>query len=319
MKWLFALLLAGFAVFSAAAQGATYPTRSVKVIVPFAPGGPTDVLARIVCQALSDQLGQTFYIENHAGGASNSGIMMAAGAQNDGYTILISSDPIIFNPAIFARPMFDPTKDFEAISFIATTPNLLVATKDAPFNTLAELKAYAKDHPVSYAHPGVGTSSFFSGEVMKSKENIMMIGIPFAGSGPAAQALLSNTTQLGLIAATPLIQMIKDGLIKGLAVSDPQRMVDLPDVPTFAEFGLKDQVSYNVLFAVAPKGTPSPIVDLLNSEINKALLTDQVKKRFADLSFVSQGGTPDQAKAYMQTSIDHWKSVVQELGFTKIP
>ena len=259
------LLAAMLACTHAVAAQAAYPERTVTLIVPFAPGGPTDIIARILADSLSKSLKQSFIVENRAGAAGNTGMGAAARAQPDGYTLLLTSTAIAVNTALYKNLPYDPIKDFVPISELVNSPNLLIANTKSGINTVADLVARAKAAPgtFNYSSPGTGTKSYLTAEELKQRAGIDMAHIPYRGAGPAAAAVLEGTVQIGSVALPAAEGMVKSGQLKALAVTGPKRWFSMPDVPTLIESGYPGFVSETFSALFAPAGTPPDIVALL--------------------------------------------------------
>src|SRR5919197_5485177 len=257
----------------APAAEAAYPERPISLVVPFAPGGPTDIIARILSIAFSQSLGQQVIVDNRGGASGDIGMGQVARATPDGYTLLLSSTAIAVNPALFKSLPYDPIKDFAPISELVNAPNVLVVRPDSGLNTIADLVAQAKANPqkFNYSSPGAGTKSHLTGELLKLRAGIQMVHVPFRGAGPAAQAVLAGTTQVGSVALPPAEPLIKSGELRALAVTGAERWFSLPEVPTMIESGFPNFISdtFNALFA--PAGTPPEIVALLVKESQAAL------------------------------------------------
>ena len=219
---------------------AAYPERPITLIVPFAPGGPTDIVARILSTAFQLTLGQSVVVENRAGAAGNIGMTLAARAAPDGYTLLLASTAIAVNPALFNNLAYDPFKDFTPISELVNAPNVLVVKPGTGINTVADLVARAKAAPgtFNYSSPGAGTKSHLTGEQLKLRAGIQMVHVPYRGAGPAARAVLEGTVQVASVALAAAESLVREGQLKALAVTGATRWFSLPDVPTMIEFGL---------------------------------------------------------------------------------
>jgi len=226
-------------------RAAGYPERPIKIIVPFAPAGPTDIMARILSTHLGDALGGTAIVENKPGAGGNIGIGAAAHAEPDGYTLLITSSAYVVNPGLYAKIPYDPYKDFAPIAELGTSPNVILIGPKLGINSIADLIARAKADPneLNYASPGIGTTPHLSGELFKIVSGIQITHVPFSGAGPAIQAILSGTTQVAFAALPPAHPHIESGALKALAVTGAHRWFDLPDVPTMVELGYKDFIS----------------------------------------------------------------------------
>ena len=214
-----------------------YPTRTITLIVPFAAGGPTDIIARILAQSLSQSLGQSVIVDNRPGGGGNPGMALVARAIPDGHTLLLTSTAIAVNPGLFENLPYDPIKDFAPISELVNAPNVLFVKPDSGITSIADLIAKAKAEPTkyNYASPGVGTKSHLTGEQLKLRAGINIQHIPYRGGGPATQALVAGTVHLGSVALAPVEPLIKSGTVKALAVTGANRWWSLPDVPTMIE------------------------------------------------------------------------------------
>ncbi|MFL6937028.1 MAG: Bug family tripartite tricarboxylate transporter substrate binding protein, partial [Xanthobacteraceae bacterium] len=241
---------------------AAYPERPITFIVPFAAGGPTDIIARILATALSLSIGQNVIVDNRGGAAGNIGMGIAARATPDGYTFLLTSTAIAVNPALFRNLPYDPFKDFVPVTELVNAPNVVFVRTDSDIKTLADLIAQAKANPdkFNYASPGAGTKSHLTGELLKLRAGINMVHVPFRGGGPATQAVLAGTTQVGSVALAPVEPLIKEGQLRALAVTGAERWFSLPQIPTMVEQGFAGFVSdtFNALFA--PVGTPPEMV-----------------------------------------------------------
>jgi len=306
-----ALLLA---VHAAPAQA--YPDRPISMIVPFAPGGPTDIIARIVADSLSRSLKQPVVIENKPGAAGNIGMGLAARAKPDGYTLLLTSTAIAVNPAIYKSLPYDSIKDFAPISELVDSPNVLVVKPTSGIKTVADLVARAKAAPgtFNYSSPGIGTKSNLTGEELKVRAGIKMTHIPYKGAGPAAIAVLDGTVQVGSVALPAAEGMIKSGQLTALAVTGPQRWPDLPNVPTMIESGYPGFVSVTFSALFAPAGTPKEIVDLLAKESKSALATAKAQEQAHNLGFTIVAGTPAELEAHLKSEIPAVKALVARAG-----
>jgi tripartite-type tricarboxylate transporter receptor subunit TctC len=295
---------------------AAYPDRSITFIVPFPPGGPTDIIARILAIALSQSLGQQVIVDNRAGAAGNIGMGQAARATPDGYTLLLTSTAIAVNPALFKNLPYDPFKDFIPVTELVNAPNVLVVRPDSGIKTLADLIARAKAAPgtFNYASPGAGTKSHLTGELLKLRAGIAMQHIPFRGAGPAAQAVLAGTVQVGSVALAAAEGLIKGGELRALAVTGTERWFSLPDVPTMIESGFPNFVSdtFNALFA--PAGTPPEIVALLVKESRAAMRRPTVREQARKAGFEVIAGTPEQLAARVAAEVPSVRELVAKAG-----
>jgi tripartite-type tricarboxylate transporter receptor subunit TctC len=293
-----------------------YPDRNIMLIVPFAPGGPTDIIARIVSAAFQKSLGQSVIVDNRGGAAGNIGMSAAARAAPDGYTLLLTSTAIAVNPALFSNLGYDPFKDFVPISELVNAPNVIVVRADSGIKSIGDLVTRAKAAPgaFNYSSPGVGTKSHLSGEELKLRAGIQMTHVPYRGAGPAALAVLEGTTQVGSVALAAAESLVKSGQLRALAVTGAKRWFSLPDVPTMIESGYPGFVSdtFNALFA--PAGTPAAIVSVLAKESQASLRTPEALDQAHSAGFEVVAGTPEQLAARLTTEIPAVKELVARIG-----
>jgi len=313
LRWIFAaiLVLAG-----AAPALAGYPDRPVRVIVGFPPGGPTDVIARIVAQHLSDALGQQFIVENLPGAGGNIASGQAARATPDGYTIMAISTGFMVNPSLYAKVPYDPIKDFTAVTLVAASPNVVVVNPQVPAKTLPELVQLIRDNPgkYSYAGPGIGSTPHLGGELFRLTYKLDLVHVPFAGAAPAVEATIGGHTPVAFTALPSSLAAIQAGQVRAIGLAATERAEQLPDVPTFAEQGVKDQEADTLTGIVAPAGTPKEIVDLLAREIAKAVARPEVRKRLVTLGFRPVANTPDEFASRIKLEVDKWGKVVHDAG-----
>jgi tripartite-type tricarboxylate transporter receptor subunit TctC len=303
----------GTIVLPSLALAQSYPTRQVRVIVPFAPGGPTDVFARLLAQRLSISLGHQFYIENMAGGGANIGMGAAARSAPDGHTIVFVTTSFMVNPSLYAKTPYDPYKDFAPVTLAAISPNLLIVHPSMPAKTVAELIAFLKANPGkhSFASPGVGTTPHLSGELFKLSQNLDLVHVPFNGSGPAIGSAIAGHTPIAFTGIAPAIPQIKEGKLRALAVTSSSRSSAMPEVPTIAESGLADQEADTLQGILAPAGTPAATIEILHREIIKAMAVPEVRERMAELGFEIVASAPDEFSARMRSEIPKWAKVIR--------
>src|SRR6185437_10519672 len=284
---------------AATAPAAAYPDRPVKIVVPFAPAGPTDVMARLIAQKLSENLKQQFYVENHAGAGGNIGMSIVAKAAPDGYTILVASSSYVVNPSLYAKNPYDPYKDFAPVTRAAASPNVLVVHESIPAKTVKELVELLRKNPGKYtiANPGIGTTPQLAAELFKLTFKLEQTSVPFNGAAPAIQSAIAGHTPIVFSALPPTSPQVKAGTLRGLAVTSAKRSAALPDVPTMTEAGVKGQESETMQGIFAPGGTPKQIVDVLNREIAKAMATADVKEKCDQLGFDPVANSPEQFAA----------------------
>src|ERR1700730_11290221 len=299
---------------SGAALAQTYPGRPVKMIVPFAPGGPADVVARLLTQKLSERLGQQFYVETQAGAGGTLGMGAAARAPPDGYTLVLVSSSYMVNPSLYPKVPYDQTKDFLPVTMPAYAPNMLVANPSLPANSVKELAALIKANPgkYSFASAGIGTTPYLSGELFKLSLGADLVNVPFNGSAPAIQSTLCGHTPFSFVVLAPAVPHIKEGKLRGLAVLSVQRSPALPDVPTIAEAGFPGQEADTLLGVLVPAGTQKAVVDLLHGEIGRIVSLADVKQRLDTLGFVPIANTPDQFAKVIKDETTRWGKVIRD-------
>ncbi|MEO8318393.1 MAG: tripartite tricarboxylate transporter substrate binding protein [Bradyrhizobium sp.] len=299
---------------AAASEG--YPNKPVRIVVGFTAGGPTDAIARIVAQKLSDSLGQQFVVENVGGAGGNIASGQVARATPDGYTIMAISTGFIVNPSLYAKVPYDAIKDFAPVTLVAVSPNVVVVNPSVPAKTLQELVQLIRDNPgkYSYAGPGVGSSPQLGGELFRLAFKLDLVHVPFAGAGPAVQATVGGHTPIAFTALPPSLAAVQAGQLRALGIAASERAAGMPDVPTFAEQGITDQDADTLTGIVAPAGTPKEIVDLLYREIAKAVSQPDVKERLTVLGFKPVANTPAEFGARIRLEMDKWGKVVHDAG-----
>jgi tripartite-type tricarboxylate transporter receptor subunit TctC len=313
-----ALLAAIIGIMPASAAG--YPDKPVKVIVPFAAGGPTDVMARLIAQKLSEKLGQQFYIENLAGAGGNIGTANAARSAGDGYTILIASSSYVVNPSLYKNCPYDAENDFIPVTLAAITPNILIVNPSVEAKTAKELIALIKAGPgkFTFASPGLGTTPDLASDLFKVTYQLDFVIAPYKGGGPAAQAVLANETPASFVAMTPTTQLVKTGKLRALAVTTKKRSTALPEVPTLAEAGITGQDSETMQGVFVPKGTPKEIVDLLQREIAAIVAMPDMRAKMTPLGFEPDGGSSAEFAAYVKGELAKWKKVIADAKINQI-
>jgi len=305
---------AGAAAFLAGhALAQSWPARPVRVIVPFPPGGITDVLARLVTGKIAEQLGRQFYVENVVGGSGNIGMGQAARAPADGYTILTAFSSFVINPSLFQRIPFDPVKDFEPVSLAVTSTSLFAVHPSVKAATLDELAALIRANPgkFSYASAGTGTTSHLAGEQFRLAFGLDLVHVPFGGGAPAMAAVVAGHTPMGV--GTPIVAapLMRDGQIRALAVTSRTRTQSMPEVPTMAEGGHAEIAGDNFVGFVVPAGTPKEIVDLLSHEIARALAAPDMRERLAMLGYDPIASAPAEFGNRIKSELVTWAKVVK--------
>jgi len=297
---------------NAAAEG--YPAKPVRLIVPFAAGGPTDVIARIVAQKLSESFGQQVVTENIPGAGGNTGVTMVARAPADGYTILVVSTGFIVNPSMYAKISYDPVKDFAPITLVAASPNVISVNPDFPAKSMKELVDLVKANPgkYSFAQPATGSTPHLAGELFKQKYALDLVTVPFNGAALAVNSTIGGHTPIAFTALPPAMSNIKEGKLRGLAVLASKRSPALPDVPTNGEAGVADLESDTLTGIVAPAGTPKEVIERWRGDIVKMVATPEVKQRLEALGFAPVANTPDEFGARIKSEIAKWGKVVRD-------
>jgi len=315
---LFVLALA--AATSAFAQGA-YPNKPIRMIVPFAPGGASDFVARIIAPKLGELLGQQIVVDNRAGASGNIGMELAAKAPPDGYTVYLGNiGTIAINPAVFPSLAVHPDKDFMAISLVADVPSVLIAIPALPANNVSEFVALARSKPgeLNFASPGSSTLNRLEMEQFMKLANIKLVHIPYkGGAGPAVVGLLGGETQVMFVTLSSAISFIQAGKLKALGISTTKRIDALSQVPTLADSGYPDMVSSSWQGLFVPAGTPRPIVDKLHAALIGTLNAPEVKQRFASGGVqVVTSNAPEDFAAFVSAELTRWGKVAKESGAT---
>ena len=309
------LLAFGLATQSALAAD-DYPSRPIKIVVPYAVGGATDLITRVVAQSVSASLGVGVVVENRTGGGGTLATKSVSLADPDGYTLLtMTNGPFAIGPAIYKNVGYDPVTSFAPIAYLAGAPDLLVARGDLPVRSLADLFAYAKTHPgeLNYG-AGLGTPANLIVEWLKVKSGADIVYIPHRGGAPATTDLLGGQTQLGIEILSPLLPHVRDGKLIPLAVTGARRSAELPDVPTLIESGFPGASFIAAFGMVAPAGTPPDIVAKLNRAINQSLGSDAMKATLAKIGFQSNIGTPEDLAAFIAEELARWAEVAKVTG-----
>lgn len=311
-----------FADFTAQAQDTTgYPTRPVKIVVPFAPAGPTDVMARLIAQKLSDSLGKQFYIENHPGAGGNLGMSLVANAAPDGYTLLLVSSSVVVNPSLYEKVPYDVYKSFAPVTLAGSSPNILVVHPSVPAKTVKELIAYVQANPgkVSFASPGFGTTASLAAEGFKYALKLDIQPVPFNGAGPALNAVVAGQVQIAFMALPPVTPHLKAGTLRALALTTEKRVAAAPDVPTMAEAGVPGVQISDVMQAMfAPAATPKLIIDLLQKEVAKAVAAADVKSKLDSLGFEAIADTPEHFATRIKAEVPKWTQVIEAAKIEKV-
>jgi tripartite-type tricarboxylate transporter receptor subunit TctC len=298
----------------AAAQAQSYPSRPVRFVVPFAPGGPTDIIARLLSQRLGELWGQSVVIENRAGAGGNVGSAQAAKAAPDGYTMLVTTSAIAVNATLSTSPGYDVDKDFIPVVNVASSPNMIITGQSGPA-TLRELIERSRALGLIYGSPGTGTTPHLTAEYLfKNLAGLNVTHIAYKGGAPAVNAALAGEVIAVSLAMPTTVPHIKAGKLRGLAVTSNQRVGALPDVPTVAESGFPGFEDYTWVAVFAPAGTPAAVVSKINADVNRVLAQADLRDKLAGLGFDPVGGTPASFAAYVKAEVVKWAKVVRETG-----
>jgi tripartite-type tricarboxylate transporter receptor subunit TctC len=303
-------------LFATASFAQTYPTRPVRLVAPFAPGGPVDVVARLLAPKLSDSFGQQFYVENHPGASGNIGTALVAKATGDGYTLLVISSTLVVNPSLSEKLGFDTIKDLAPISLIGVSPQILLVHPSVPATNVKELIAWVKAAPGkhSYAHAGIGTPGYLAGEMLKQAFGLDLVAVSFNGGGPAITSTIGGHTPILYTSISTAAGHVKQGSVRAIAVTGAQRSPALPEVPTLAESGAPDQESEIIVGLLAPGTTPPDIVDRLHRELVRVVAMPDVRERLSAFGFTPIAGTPKQFADRITWEIDKWAKVIRAAG-----
>ncbi len=298
----------------AAAPAPAYPTRQVRIIAPYPAGGPTDVLARLVAQHLSESLGQSFFVENLSGASGVVGTGTAANSPGDGHTLLFVTNDFAVAPTVSSKVPYDPVKSFVPVSIAAASPQVVVVHPSLPAKTMQQLIALAKADPgkYNYASLGIGFGQLSSERLFRLGLGLDIVRVPFPGAAPIITSTLAGHTPIAFLGLPPAAPHIKEGKLRALAVTSAGRSPAFPDVPTMAESGVNGQESELVIGVVAPAATPKPVVDLLQRQIARIVALPEVKARLDALGFAPVASTPEAYAAQIKADIATWSKVVRD-------
>ncbi len=304
------------AVATRRAHGLDYPSRPVRMIVTVGPGGQSDTTTRLIAQKLSEDLGQQFYVENHAGASGNLGTTTVARAPADGYTILVMGGSFVINPSLYAKIPYDPIVDFAPVTLMCSSPHVLAVHPSVPAATIGELIAEIKAHPgqYSYSSAGPGTPAHLAGELFRLAFGLELVHVPYTSGGTAMVSTMGGHTQLVFSAVPSAVSSVKAGNVRALAVMSARRSSAMPQVPTMAEATGADLEADIVNGLLLPAGTSPEIVALLHREVVKVMALPDVKERLGALGFESVVNTPQDFAAWIRAEIVKWRKVVREAG-----
>ena len=303
---------------AAPARAEAWPARPVKLVVGYAAGGATDQVARLVAARLGEQLGQQVLVDNRAGANSNVAAEAVARAPADGHTLYVFTVANTINATLYPKLGYDPAKDFEPVGLIAKIPNILVVHPALPIQTVADYQRFAKSSKdgISFASAGSGSSIHLSGELFKMESKLPMLHVPYRGSAPALTDLMGGQVQSMFDNAPSALPHVKAGKLRALAVTSPQRLPQLPDVPTLAESGFPGFDVHSWFGLAAPAGTPRAVVDRLNAELAKALAQPELRQRLTDMAAAPEPSSPEQMRQFIAAEIKRWRTVVKASGAT---
>ena len=314
-RWLAALGIATLALF-AVAQAQDYPSRPIRVVVPFSPGGAVDGPMRVIAQELSKRLGQQVIVDNKPGAGATIGTDVVAKASPDGYTLLLASQTNAISATLYPKLSYDPIDDFAPISLIGREPGVLVVHPSLPVKTFQEFVAYVKERPgrIDYASSGNGSGQHLFVALLASMTGMKMNHVPYRGSGQATADLLGGQVQVSIPGTAGMVGHIKAGKLRALAVTGAKRSPQLPEVPTVMESGVPGYEAYVWMGLLAPKGTPAPIIDKLFRELTQVLATSEVKTYMASAGIEIVGSTPPEFGAFFRSEKELWAKVIRETG-----
>jgi tripartite-type tricarboxylate transporter receptor subunit TctC len=301
-----------------AGHAQSYPANPVRVIVPFPAGGGNDSMGRLLAQKLTEALGKQFFVDNRPGANGMVGSEFVARAPKDGYTLLVNGANFVTTPSLYAKPTYDPIRQFEPISLTAVAPNVLVVHPSVPARSVKELIALAKARPkqVNFAGSGSGSTPHLAGELFRTMTNTQMLHIPYRGTGPAITGLLSGEVETMFMPALAAVPLITGGRVRAIAVTSRERLPALKDLPTVAESGLKGYESSQWYGVLAPAGTPLEIVALLNVHIVKIMQNADMKQRMAEAGSLAVGSTREAFAKHLSDELAKWARVIKASGAT---
>jgi tripartite-type tricarboxylate transporter receptor subunit TctC len=307
-----AALLAAVLPAHAAIAAEPFPDRPIKLVVPYAPGGGVDILGRLLAQRLPDVLGQPVVVDNRGGGGGTIGAGIVARAPADGYTLLLAAIEFGANPALQSRLPYDTLKDFRPVSLVATLPAVLIVDPALPVQTVADLVKLARADPgkYNYASAGIGSMHFLAAELFKSQNTLDVVHVPYQSGAQALTAILGGQTQIAFSTVPPVLQQIKAGKVRALAVTGEKRQPSLPDVPTFAEAGYPRFDAALWQGVLAPAGTPPEVIARLNDAINRVLAMPDVRTRLAEMGADAVGTTPEKFGDFIKSEMIRWAALI---------
>ncbi|MGH8619475.1 MAG: Bug family tripartite tricarboxylate transporter substrate binding protein [Burkholderiales bacterium] len=317
LRFLALLSAAGACLAAGAAQAQTFPTKPVRFVVPFAPGGANDIIARVMAQRLAEPLGQQVIVDNRGGAGGALGAEMVVRAAPDGYTLLLANPgPNAINPSLTAKPLYDPLKDFSFITLMAVSPMVLVVNPTLPAKNVQEFITLARAKPglINYGSSGTGAITHLSMEYFRVRTKTDLTHIPYQGANPALTALIGNQVAASFVALGSYTPLMQTGKLRALGIAARERNAQLPDVPTINESGVPNFEVTNWFGIVGPAKLPKPVVERFNSEIARILKSQDMQDRFVQLGFVSRGGAPAEFEQFVKAEIARWREVIKAQG-----
>lgn len=303
-------------VWSSAFAASDYPSKVIKMVVPFPPGGTSDYVGRVVAEQLGKELGQTVVVENMPGAAGVIGTVNVAKSAPDGYSLLLTSSDVTIVPSVQKKPAYNPVSDFAPVALLLTYSHYLVANPELPAKTIADVIALAKKEPgtINYASGGIGGSNHMAGERFQSYAGVKLTHVPYNGNGPAITDLVANRVQLIWTSLAPVRGFVDSGQLKLIGITSAKRAVGMPDVPTFAESGLPGYELNNWYGVLAPAGTPEDVVLKLNTTLAKVMANGEVQQKLESIGAESASDTPAEFGALIAQEIKNWRAVATEAG-----
>jgi len=315
---MYRILIAALCLLSASVQAQNYPAGPVRVVVPFPPGGGNDSMGRILAQKLTESFGKQFVVDNRGGANGMVGSEIVAKAPKDGYTLMVNGANFVTSPSLYAKPTYDPIRNFEPISLLAFAPNVLVVHPSVPAKNVKELIALAKAKPrqINFAGSGSGSTPHLAGELFKTMTKTEMMHVPYRGTGPAITGLLSGEVESMFMPALTAVPLVNSGRVRALAVTSRNRLPALPSLPTVSESGLKGYESSQWYGFLAPAGTPADIVNVLSAHTMKVMQTADMKERMTEAGSIAVGSTREVFAKHLADEFAKWAKVIKASGAT---
>jgi tripartite-type tricarboxylate transporter receptor subunit TctC len=318
LRYLMGAWLCAAVVHHPALAQQAWPAKSVRMILPFAPGGPSDIIGRALAQKLTEQIGQPVVVDNRPGAGGNLGMEVGAKAPPDGYTVTLTSPTMAISPSLYRKLPFDPQKDFAPISMVANIPNIMVVHLSVPVKTLKEFVEIARRSPgrLNYGSSGAGSTTHLSSEILSNLAGLKMVHVPYKGQGLALVGLLSGQVDMMILAVPSVLPMIQSNKVRAIAALSAKRLASVPQVPTTGESGMKD-FEVSVWFGLlAPAATPRDIINRLNQELAKALTAPDIRERFSAGGIETQTSTPEQFASFARAETIRYAKVIKDANIS---